>query len=120
MAKVRVNFKAGWIDDKDKFDLSDSRFGKEQEVGVVLDNELKLELFGANINVLEYKVYPRMSFENIVIEADEIRVLFNLPPNGKYYIKYSDVMNDYKSQEVDKKLFEYTKKAIFIEKVDFS
>lgn len=106
--------------EKDKFDLSDSRFGKEQEVGVVLDNELKLELFGANINVLEYKVYPRMSFENIVIEADEIRVLFNLPPNGKYYIKYSDVMNDYKSQEVDKKLFEYTKKAIFIEKVDFS
>lgn len=106
--------------EKDKFDLSDSRFGKEQEVGVVLDNELKLELFGANINVLEYKVYPRMSFENIVIEADEIRVLFNLPPEGKYYIKYSDVMNDYKSQEVDKKLFEYTKKAIFIEKVDFS
>ena len=106
--------------EKDKFDLSNPHFGKGQEVGVVLDNELELELFGANINVLEYKVYPRMNFDNIVIEADEIRVLFNLPPNGKYYIKYSDVMNDYKTQEVDKKLFEYTKKAIYIEKVDFS
>lgn len=106
--------------EKEKFDLSNSRFRKGQEVGVVLDNELELELFGANINVLEYKVYPRMNFEDIVIEADEVRVLFNLPPNGKYYIKYSDVMNNHKSQEVDKKLFEYTKKAIYIEEVDFS
>lgn len=108
------------IFEKEKFNFNNPRLEKGKEVGVVLDNELELELFGASIKILEYKVYPKMDFENLVIKDDEVRVLFTLPPNSKYYIKYTDVKNDYNAQEVDKKFFEYTRKAIDIEEVDFS
>ena len=70
---------------------------------------------------MEYKVYPRMNFEKIITENEEVRVIFNLPPNSRYYIRYyPDAICEDETKEIDNLLFELTKTAIEIERINFS
>ena len=88
MVSIGNNDQVSFLFEKEKFDFSNPYLEKDKELGVVLHNELSLELFGANIKIMEYKVYTRMNFEKIITEHEEVRVVIKLHPNSRHYIRY--------------------------------
>ena len=121
MVSIGNNDQVSFLFEKENFDFSKPYLDKDKELGVVLHNELSLELFGANIKIMEYKVYTRMNFEKIITENEEVRVVFKLPPNSRHYIRYySDSISEDEAKEIDNLLFDLTETAIDIERINFS
>lgn len=110
--------------DKEKFDASGHpELEDGVEIGVVNTREIiSLELFGAELQFLEYTIYPRMAFKQKIDEnREEIKMIFDLPEESDYYVLYSlDSINDFDMTINSQELFELTDNAVSIQDIDFS
>ena len=107
--------------DKEKFNTSEHTLEKGAELGVIIPKELTLMIFGAELQFLEYRIYPRMIFNSIVDEkADELQVIFEFPEESRYFVKYSlDSIDDFDMSTTGKEIFNSTDVSINIEKINF-
>lgn len=107
--------------DKEKFNTSEQTLEKGAELGVIIPKELTLMIFGAELQFLEYRIYPRMIFNSIVDEkADELQVIFEFPEESRYFVKYSlDSIDDFDMSTTGKEIFNSTDVSINIEKINF-
>ena len=110
--------------DKEKFDASGHpELEDGVEIGVVNTREIiSLELFGAELQFLEYTIYPRMTFKQMIDEnQEEIKMIFDLPEESEYYVLFSlDSINDFDITTTGQDLFELTDNAVSIQDIDFS
>lgn len=110
--------------DKEKFYASSHpELEDGVEIGVVNTREIiSLELFGAELQFLEYTIYPRMAFKQKIDEnREEIKMIFDLPEESDYYVLYSlDSINDFDMTINSQELFELTDNAVSIQDIDFS
>lgn len=93
------------------------------EIGVVRPREIiSLELFGAEIQFLEYTIYPRMTFKRMLDEnKEEIKMIFDLPEDSNYYVLFSlDSIDDFDMSKPGRDLFDLTDSAITLQDIDFS
>lgn len=93
------------------------------EIGVVRPREIiSLELFGAEIQFLEYTIYPRMTFKRMLDEnKEEIKMIFDLPEDSNYYVLFSlDSIDDFDMSKSGRDLFDLTDSAITLQDIDFS
>ena len=110
--------------DKEKFDASGHpELEDGVEIGVVNTREIiSLELFGVKLQFLEYTIYPRMTFKQMIDEnQEEIKMIFDLPEESEYYVLFSlDSINDFDITTTGQDLFELTDNAVSIQDIDFS
>ena len=92
------------------------------DIGVVRPREISLELFGAEIQFLEYTIYPRMTFKRMLDEnKEEIKMIFDLPEDSNHYVLFSlDPIDDFDMSKSGQDLFNLTDNAITLQDIDFS
>lgn len=110
--------------DKEKFYASSHpELEDGVEIGVVNTREIiSLELFGVELQFLEYTIYPRMAFKQKIDEnREEIKMIFDLPEESEYYVLFSlDSINDFDMTIKGQELLELTDNAVSIQDIDFS
>lgn len=110
--------------DKEKFYASSHpELEDGVEIGVVNTREIiSLELFGAELEFLEYTIYPRMSFKQLIDEnKEEIKLIFDLPEESEYYVLFSlGSIDDFDMTTTGQNLFELADNAVSIQDIDFS
>ncbi len=110
--------------DKEKFySSSHSELEDGVEIGVVRPREIiSLELFGAELQFLEYTIYPRMTFRRMIDEnREEIKVIFDLPEESNHYMLFSlDSIDEFDMMTTGQDLFERMDNAVSIQEIDFS
>lgn len=110
--------------DKEKFySSSNPELEVGAEIGVVRPREIiSLELFGAEMQFLEYTIYPRMTFKKMIEEnQEEIKMIFDLPEDSNYYVLFSfDSIDDFDMFKSGQDLFKLTGSAISLQDIDFA
>ena len=110
--------------DKEKFDASGHpELDDGIDIGVVNTREIiSLELFGVELQFLEYTIYPRMSFKQLIDEnKEEIKLIFDLPEESEYYVLFSlGSIDDFDMTTTGQNLFELADNAVSIQDIDFS
>lgn len=93
------------------------------KIGIVRPREIiSLELFGVELQFLEYTVYPSMTFKKILDSSnEEVEMIFDLPEESSHYVLFSsDSIHDFDMATTGQNLFELTNNAVAIQDVNFS
>ncbi|MGT2884373.1 abortive infection system toxin AbiGii family protein [Streptococcus ferus] len=122
MVSIKNKNQISFSFDKEKFNSSEHSLEKGAKLGVIIPGELTLQIFGAELEFLEYSIYPNMIFKNIVDDKqDELQVIFELPEGSRHFVMYSlDSRDDFDMSAKGQELFKLTDNAIAIENIDFS
>lgn len=116
--KTRISFAF----DKEKFEQAEQNFNQGDAFNIVSPIEVELEMFGAKIKFLEYRIYIHLIFDKIdFMNEDEVTTIFELPENGNHYVFFSqDSIEDFNMETVGEELFNLSHKAVPIEDIDFT
>ena len=108
--------------DKGKYDGSKYELNEDEKIGVIRPVELSLELFGAKVDLLEYNIYPQMTFKRIIEKnSEEMEMVFDLPDNNNHFILLTlDSIDDFDMTSDGQELFKLVDNAIPIGSIDFS
>ncbi|UVF03559.1 abortive infection system toxin AbiGii family protein [Streptococcus equinus] len=108
--------------DKGKYDGSKHELNEDEKIGVIRPVELSLELFGAKVDLLEYNIYPQMTFKRIIEKnSEEMEMVFDLPDNNNHFILLTlDSIDDFDMTSDGQELFKLVDNAIPIGSIDFS
>lgn len=108
--------------DKGKYDSSKYELKENEKIGVIRPVELSLELFGAKVDLLEYNIYPKMTFKKIIDKnSEEIEMVFDLPDNNNHFMLFTmESIDDFNMTSDGQGLFKLVDNAIPIEDIDFS